>query len=200
MPSTWCEQEQDLCSSATFSSRTLWIPIVASFIAVTIAFGAYCRWRGIRRRRALDVLEALQRAEDDLEERFVDYGEKPTMFDASMKLEEGQSNRTWSSLKPISVWANKDPELDNLVTEPSEPTLSMLASEQVVKLQHQVKKLRSRMRNLNGHREEATGLDDLKLDSASVAFLVSMPSKGEENEDDALPELVFAIEDVPVVA
>ncbi|KAG8944804.1 hypothetical protein FRC04_001542 [Tulasnella sp. 424] len=54
------------------------------------------------------------------------------------------------------------------------------------------------MRKSNGHWEEAADSNYLKLDLVSVAFLIMMPSKEEENEDGVLPELAFAMQDVPV--
>lgn len=72
--------------------------MVVSFVAVIAIVGAFCRWRGIRRRRELDRLERFQQAEDDSEDRFVDYEEKPTVFDVSIK-QAAQLNGVWSSLK-----------------------------------------------------------------------------------------------------
>lgn len=50
---------------------------------------------------------------------------------------------------------------------------------------------------MNGHREEDAPAEDLKLDLLSTAFLVRMPS-AEKNEHGVLPDLVLAVQDVPV--
>lgn len=52
----------------------------------------------MRRRRESDRLERLQLAEDDLEERFIEYEEKPILFEASME-ELRLSICRWSSIK-----------------------------------------------------------------------------------------------------
>ncbi|KIO16930.1 hypothetical protein M407DRAFT_246882 [Tulasnella calospora MUT 4182] len=185
------------CIETNFSKQNVWIPIIVGFLVVTIAVGTFCRWRGMRRRRRLDLLERLQRAEDDLEERFIEYQEKPTMFDASMN-ESRLSTGRWSSVKPVSVWYSEDPEAVTESTASNNWIQSLLASEQVAELQRQVQRLRKRMRKLNGHREEDPGANDLKLDLLSAAFLVRMPSPDRDEHDD-LPDLVLAIQDVPVV-
>ncbi|KAG8915868.1 hypothetical protein FRC01_003479 [Tulasnella sp. 417] len=151
----------------------------------------------MRRRRQLDVLERLQQAEDDLEERFIEYEEKPIMFDTSID-QSRLSNGRWSSTKPLSGWYTEDPELAAESASSNGWFLSLLASEEVAGFQRQVKRLRERMRKLNGHREEAIGAKDLKLDLLSTAFLVRMPSPG-RSENDVLPDLVLAIQDVPVI-
>ncbi|KAG8944801.1 hypothetical protein FRC04_001539 [Tulasnella sp. 424] len=104
-------------------------------------------------------------------------------------------------LLEVSMWCDEHTEPATEATGPSGWILSTLASEQVVNLRDQVKRLKVRMKKLNGHREDAAESDELKLqlDMVSVAFLVRMPSKEEENEDGVLPELVFAIQDVSVV-
>ncbi|KAG8944802.1 hypothetical protein FRC04_001540 [Tulasnella sp. 424] len=105
----------------------------------------------------------------------------------------------WSSWKPISLWCDEHTEPATEATEPSGWILSTLASEQVANFRDQVKRLRVRMNKLKGHREAAADSElKLQLDMVSVAFLVRMPSKEEENEDGVLPELVFAIQDVSV--
>ncbi|KAG8944803.1 hypothetical protein FRC04_001541 [Tulasnella sp. 424] len=99
------------------------------------------------------------------------------------------------------VWCKEHTEPATEATGPSRGMMSSAASQQMAKLHDQIKRLRSRMSSLNGHREDAANSDELKLqlDMVSVAFLVRMPSKDEEDEDGVLPELVFAIQDVPVV-
>lgn len=77
--------------------QNVWVPVIAGFLAFTIAVGTFCRWRGMRRRRQLDVLERLEREADDIEERFVEYRENPTMFDASLGQSRSCSGR-WSSV------------------------------------------------------------------------------------------------------
>lgn len=52
----------------------------------------------MRRRRESDRLERLQLAEDDLEERFIEYEEKPILVEASME-ELRLSICRWSSIK-----------------------------------------------------------------------------------------------------
>ncbi|KAG8944800.1 hypothetical protein FRC04_001538 [Tulasnella sp. 424] len=91
------------------------------------------------------------------------------------------------------MWCDEHTEPATEATGPSGWILSTLASEQVVNLRDQVKRLKVRMKKLNGHREDAAESDELKLqlDMVSVAFLVRMPSKEEENEDGVLPELVW---------
>ncbi|KAG8915869.1 hypothetical protein FRC01_003480 [Tulasnella sp. 417] len=165
--------------------------------APVASIGMFCRWRGMRRRRQLDLLERLQRAEDDLEERFIEYEEKPIMFDASIE-QSRLSNGRWSSTKPLSGWYTEGTELATGSASSNGWLLSLLASEGVAEFQRQVKRLRERMRKLNGHREEAIGAKDLKLDLLSMAFLVRMPSP-DRSENDVLPDLVLAIRDVPVV-
>lgn len=194
--------------------QNVWIPVIAVFLAITIAVGTFCRWRGMRRRRQLDMLERLEREDDDMEGRFVEYGEKPTMFDASMGQSSSCSGR-WPSVmvsvhqtistlvrrssltlkfQPVSVWYNNFPELVTESTAPNHWMLSRLASEEVAEFQRQVQRLRKRM---NGHREEDSPVDDLKPGLLSTAFLVRMPS-AERNEYGVLPDLVLAIQDVPV--
>ncbi|KAG8909413.1 hypothetical protein FRC01_006956 [Tulasnella sp. 417] len=119
------------------------------------------------------------------------------MFDASIE-QSRLSNGRWSSTKPLSGWYNEGPELAAESASSNGWLLSLLASEGVTEFQRQVKRLRKRMRKLNGHREEAIGAKDLKLDLLSMAFLVRMPSP-DRSENDVLPDLVLAIRDVPVV-
>ncbi|KAG8940541.1 hypothetical protein FRC00_012967 [Tulasnella sp. 408] len=150
----------------------------------------------MRRRRQLDLLERLQRAEDDLEERFVEYEEKPILFDASMDQTRLYIGR-WSSIKPVSGWYSPDLESATESTTSNRWRLFLLTSELVAELQRQVRRLRSRMRKLNGHREDDAGAPELKLELLSMACLVRMPSADRE-EDGVLPDLVLAIQDVPV--
>lgn len=144
------------CTEPSVSTQNVWVPVIAGFLAFTIAVGTFCRWRGMRRRRQLDVLERLEREADDIEERFVEYRENPTMFDASLGQSRSCSGR-WSSVMPISASYNKYPELVTKSTTSTHWMLSRLVSEQVAELQRQIQRLRKRM---NGHREEDAPAED----------------------------------------
>lgn len=150
----------------------------------------------MRRRRESDRLERLQLAEDDLEERFIEYEEKPILFEASME-ELRLSICRWSSIKPVSGWHNPDLESDTESAASNSWLLSRLASEQVAEFQRHVKRFRSRMRKLNGNREDDAGSADLKLKLLSMACLVRMPSP-DRDENGVLPDFVLAIQDIPV--
>lgn len=83
-------------------TASVYVPILICFFAFSLAFGLFCRWMGIRRRRRLNVLEALQWEDSEQTDPIVHYGEKPSIYDISLDLAKNPSVALRDAM-PLSV-------------------------------------------------------------------------------------------------
>lgn len=204
--------------------QTVWVPVLIVVMFVLILAGTFYGWKRVRRQREIELMEALRRAEEILQEidleRAVDFGEKPSMFDvytprrlllqseaplskvSSLPLEEDETRCSYLALwltvsqyRPLSAWHETQSR-----EELDGGSEGMPASAQISGFSYEFRRLRTYVRSLKAKKVETPDASMTKPESLSVALFIRMPMKINVGVDDCiLPELALGIEKIIVV-
>ncbi|KIO24929.1 hypothetical protein M407DRAFT_244243 [Tulasnella calospora MUT 4182] len=169
-------------------TASIYVPILICFVTFSLAFGVFCRWLGIRRRRRLDTLEAIQWGEEGMIEPAVCYGEKPPTYEVSLHL-ANDAHLVWQNAMPLSV--NPEPRFSADAQGTEEQVANDRESRSYADLPRRFTNLLLRRSRFLRNGAPSRAVQDSAHNALSVAFIIAMPGRSRDSSagDGVLPEL-----------
>ncbi|KIO24930.1 hypothetical protein M407DRAFT_211713 [Tulasnella calospora MUT 4182] len=173
----------------------VYVPIIICSVAFSLAFGVFCRWLGVRRRRRLDMLEDLQWEEGELAEPKVCYGEKPPTYEVCLDL-ASDAHLVWQNAMPLSV--NPANRFGAEAQRTEEQVVNDRQSRSRADLPHRLTNLLLRRSRFLWNGPPSLPVQDVAHSTLSVAFIIAMPGHSRDSlaDDGVLPELQLGIRDL----